>query len=81
VWKWKSHKHLTEKIRRGVAELERQNWKMEFNWIKAHAGHQGNEMADELAKEAATNIEIKECYVRIPKSALKSELNEISETK
>jgi len=44
----KSHKHLIEKIRREVIELERQNWKLEFNWIKAHAGHQGNEMADEL---------------------------------
>jgi len=31
-------------------ELERQNWKIEFNWIKARAGHQGNEMIDELAK-------------------------------
>ena len=44
----KSHKCLTEKIRREIIELERQNCKIEFNWIKAHAGHQGNEMADEL---------------------------------
>jgi ribonuclease HI len=56
-----------KKIRREVIELERQSWKIEFNWIKAHAGHQGNEMADELAKEAATNSDIKECYYRIPK--------------
>jgi hypothetical protein len=28
-------------------------------------------MADELAKEAATNSDIKQCYVRIPKSAVK----------
>jgi len=27
----KSHKHLIEKIRRKVIELERQNWKIEFN--------------------------------------------------
>jgi hypothetical protein len=38
-------------------------------------------MADELAKEAATNSDIKECYVRIPKIAVKSELSENSETK
>ena len=75
----KSHKHLIEKIRRKVIELERQNWKIDFNWIKAHAGHQGNELADELAKE--TNSDIKVCYDRIPKSAVKSELSENSETK
>ena len=51
------------------------------NWIKAHAGHQGNELADEIAKEAATNSDIKVCYERIPKSAVKSELSENSETK
>ena len=70
-----------KKIRRKVIELERQNWKIEFNWIKALAGHQGNELADELAKEAATNSNIKLCYDRIPKSAVKSELSENSETK
>ena len=57
----KSHKHLVENIKRKVIELERQNWKIEFSWIKAHAGHQGNELADELAKEAATNSDIKMC--------------------
>jgi len=38
-------------------------------------------MADELAKEATTNSDIKECYVRIPKSAVKIELSENSKTK
>ena len=57
----KSHKHLIEKIRRKIIELERQNWKIEFNWIKAQAEHQENELADELAKEAATNSDIKMC--------------------
>jgi hypothetical protein len=37
-------------------------------------------MADELAKEATTNSDIKECYVRIPKSAVKIELSENSKT-
>jgi len=35
----KSHKQLIEKIKRKVTELERKNWKIEFNWIKAHARH------------------------------------------
>jgi hypothetical protein len=39
----------------------------------AHAGHQGNELADQLAKEAAS-ISDNECYNRITKSAVKSEL-------
>jgi ribonuclease HI len=31
----------------------KQNWKIEFNWIKAQAGHKGNELADQLAKVTA----------------------------
>jgi ribonuclease HI len=61
--------------------MEKQNWKIKFNWIKAHGGHQGNELADELAKEAATNRDINECYRRIPKSTVKRELREHSVTK
>jgi ribonuclease HI len=64
-----------------VTEIKKQNWKIEFNWIKAHAGHRGNELADQLAKEAANNRDINECYKRIPKSTVLSELNEQSVTK
>jgi len=32
--------------------MEQQEWIVEFSWIKAHAGHRGNELADQLAKEA-----------------------------
>jgi len=51
--------------------MEKQNWKIKFNWIKAHAGHHGNKLADQTAKEAATNSDINECYTRIPKSTVK----------
>jgi ribonuclease HI len=61
--------------------MEMQNWKIDFNWIKAHAGNHGNEMADQLAKEAATSREINERYKRTPKSAVLSELSEHSVTK
>jgi ribonuclease HI len=58
-----------------VIEMEMQNWKIKFNWIKAHAGHYGNELKDQLAKVAATSREINECYKMIPKSRVLSELN------
>ena len=31
--------------------------RLEINWIKAHAGHNGNELADKMAREAAQQIE------------------------
>ena len=58
--------------------MENHKWTVEFNWITAHAGHQGNELADRLAKEAATRSEINASYSRITKSAVKSELRESS---
>jgi ribonuclease HI len=74
---WKDHTYLIEKIRTKVKEMEKQNWKIDFNWIKAHAGNHGNELADQLAKEVATSREINECYKRIPKSAVLSELSTV----
>jgi hypothetical protein len=64
-----------------VIEMELQNWKIEFNWIKAHTGHYGNELADQLAKEAATSRDINVCYKRIPKSTVLRDLNDLSVTK
>jgi len=70
-----------KKIRMKVREMEMQNWKIKFNWFKAHAGQQGNELADQLAKEAATNGDIDECYKRIPKSSVISEISDLGVTK
>jgi hypothetical protein len=39
---------------------------------------QENELADTLAKEAATNTDIMECYKKVPKSVVIRELGEIS---
>jgi len=57
--------------------MENQDWKIEFNWIKAHAGHHGSELADRTAKEATTNSDI-ECYKRIHKSTVRRELSDNS---
>jgi ribonuclease HI len=56
---------LTEEIIRKMTEMEKTNWKIQFCWVKAHVGIQGNELADTLAKEAATNSDITECYKKV----------------
>jgi ribonuclease HI len=54
------------------------NWKIQLCWVKAHVGIQGNELADTLAKEAATKADIIECYKKVTKIVVISELGEIS---
>ncbi|KAJ4431228.1 hypothetical protein ANN_19825 [Periplaneta americana] len=61
-----------------VKEAKRKKWKIEFNWIKAHAGHEGNELADQFAKEAARSEDIPESYSKTPKSAVKCEIHTLS---
>jgi len=54
----------------------KENWNIEYTWIKAHAGHYGNELADKLAKEATRNSDI--CYNKFPKSEIEHQEREIS---
>jgi len=54
---------------------------MEFSWIKAHTGHHGNELSDQLVIEAATSRDINKCYKKFPKSTALSELNDHSVNK
>ena len=61
--------------------MEKTDWKIQFCWVKAHIGIQGNELADTLTKEAATNADITEFYHKVPKSVVKSELDATSVVK
>ncbi|XP_035213928.1 uncharacterized protein LOC118187760 [Stegodyphus dumicola] len=45
--------HVSKIIQGIQANLRQCNLHIKLEWIKAHAGHLGNEMADQLAKEAA----------------------------
>jgi ribonuclease HI len=66
-----NHDHLVEEIRKRAVTLNKKNWKIEFKWVKVHAGIYGNKTADRLAKEAAQNHYV--THSRIPKSAIKKE--------
>ena len=61
-----NHNFLVEKIRGKIRTLESCNWKLELSRIKAHVGILGNELADRTAKEAEQDVELKECYSKIP---------------
>jgi len=56
----KKHTHIIEQIRAKVIEME-DKWLVEFSWIMAHAGHHGNELADQLAKKTVSSKTIEEC--------------------
>jgi hypothetical protein len=58
--------------------MNRKNWEVTLCWVKAHAGIMGNELADTLAKKAATNESLTEDYNRTPKSVETRELEEES---
>jgi ribonuclease HI len=73
----KKHTHLIDKNGK-VTEMEQKDWKVEFSWIKAHAGHRGNEVADQLAKKAARDKNIDECNNRFPNTEVMCELKEQS---
>jgi ribonuclease HI len=73
-----NHTSLIAAIRKKGAEMRRTNWEVQFCWVEAHVGIQGNELADTLVKEAATNMNLVENYKKVPKSVVTSELTEIS---
>lgn len=53
------HNNLIHRIQETMRTLQQQQWMVHFTWVKAHIGILGNELADRLAKEAATNSDVR----------------------
>ena len=56
--------------------MESTNWTIEFAWVKATVGIYGEEVADHLAKGAASSTELAVTFDRSPKCTLYSEIYE-----
>jgi ribonuclease HI len=61
----RNHSHLIEEIRKKMTSLEQANWNIKISWIKAHVGV-GNELADLLAKAAASDGDAKILFSSLP---------------
>jgi primosomal protein N' len=68
------HRYVIEEMRRKLNEMKKMRWKITLRRFKAHAGIWGNELADKLAKKAATKENFTESYKRVPKSVVLREL-------
>jgi len=75
----RNHQHLIELITDEVRRLKKDNWSIHFAWVKAHNSNVGNEIADQLAKKAASGRDGKTAYSRIPKSAVIKAIQEKGE--
>jgi ribonuclease HI len=71
-----NHHNLVELIRDEIRTLEKESWTVHFTWVKAHDNIYGNELADHLAKLAASDDTLDISYSKVPKSAVNSELEE-----
>jgi hypothetical protein len=64
-----------------MTSLEKANWNIELSWVKAHVGIVGIELADQLAKAAASDSDAKIVFNRLPMSTLISKIEEETKLK
>jgi ribonuclease HI len=70
------HSFLIEEIRNKVRQLTTLDWTINFGWVKAHIGIEGNEAADQLAKEAVQEENDRNIvYNRVPATTVATEIN------
>jgi len=67
------HYILIGNMRKEIKRLEDQQWTVLLDWVKAHVGIQGNEMAERLAKKAATDYIGELVYDKIPRQTIIAE--------
>ena len=60
---------MIERIRNKIIALAHLKWIVRFGWVKGHAGIEGNELVDRLAKEAAVE-DGPVVYDRMPREAM-----------
>jgi hypothetical protein len=60
-------------LRKEIKRLEDLQWTVFSNWVKAHVGIKGNDMADRLAKKAATEDIGEIIYDKIPRETIITE--------
>ena len=75
------HSPIIEEIRNKIRQLMEKSWNIDFGWVKAHVGIEGNEEADYLAKEAALDGELRIEYNKVPTTTLVSELKKTTQDK
>ncbi|GBM15122.1 hypothetical protein AVEN_242165-1 [Araneus ventricosus] len=68
-----SNPKSTSTIARRIFKFLHENPNISVKWIKSHAGHEGNEKADQMAKEAAKHGQQYQ-EIKLPKLFLKATL-------
>ncbi|KAJ4448236.1 hypothetical protein ANN_10250 [Periplaneta americana] len=76
-----NHNNLIEDIRTNLRLVENDRWLVDFGWVKAHVGNYGNELADRLAKQAGSDVDLQICYDKVPMSEVRNQLAVISKGK